>query len=118
MNFEQRIMVVCGRNGFEAPVAEALEFGYTRYRVSAQSYSQLSTVRTVFEKMKGVAIVRTWLNSDGGVFEGYVWVMDSESAVAYKERMDRKFTELDRWWQRYHEADEHTRRLMACGAVS
>ena len=30
-----------------------------------------------------------------------------------KEEADR----LEDWWQRYHVADEETRRLMACGAI-
>ena len=118
MNFEQRIKAACDRNGFDAPVAEALEFGYTRYRVSAESYSQLSTIQRAFEKMKGVSIIRTWVNSDGGVFEGYVWVMESTDATLYKAAQDEKIAEVEAWWQRYHQANEHTRRLMDCGAVS
>ena len=118
MNLEARVTMICNRNNLPAPVTEALEYGYSRVRVDARSWGEFEAVKAKLHKMKSVKVVRTWHNGDGGYFEGAVWVQDVSEYEAYTARMAARNAYLEDWWQRYHVADDATRRLMACGAIA
>ena len=59
-----------------------------------------------------------WYCAEGGVFEGSVYAMDAADHAELVRLMNEEAARLEDWWQRYHVADEETRRLMACGAIA
>ena len=50
-------------------------------------------------------------------FEAYLYVMPLEDYTQLKAKSKVEQDKLEDWWQRYHNADAETRRLMACGAI-
>ena len=118
MTSENRLFLMCRRNGFNSPVEERLEFGYRRFRIDTRSYEETSAVRYLLSRSRDFSIVRVWKCSGGGFFEGCVYVMETKDYTEYTSKMDEKMAQIEDWWQRYHVADEETRRLMACGAIA
>lgn len=116
ITFEERMALTAKKNGFEL-IWQPLKFGFQRAVFNCDSFGEMTGIERILGNMTGVAIDR-WLCTDGGVFEGVVYAMDANE----KEELDRKLTEewnrLEDWWQRYHVADDETRRLMACGAIA
>ena len=53
----------------------------------------------------------------GGVFEGVVYAMDAADKAELDRICNEERARVEDWWQRYHVADDETRRLMACGAI-
>lgn len=114
--FEERMALTAKKNGFEL-IWQPLKFGFRRAAFNCDSHGEMNGIERILRSMTDVAIDK-WLCTAGGVFEGVVYAMDANE----KAELDRKLTEernrLEDWWQRYHVADEETRRLMACGAIA
>ena len=51
-------------------------------------------------------------------FIGYIKVMPAKERDQWMTLCRQDSDRIDDWWRRYHAADEETRRLMACGAIS
>lgn len=117
-SFEARIESVCRKKGIHLPKVEQLEWGFTRLIIDVGSWEEYDLAKYYMSKVKDAVIIRTWCNGDGGYFEGAVWLMEESKYAEYKRLDDVRTAYLEDWWQRYHEADEETRRLMACGAIA
>lgn len=118
MSFESRVELMCRRYGFDIPELEPLEFGYSRIRLDAVSKNQLDAMEHLIRRINNARIVRRWENGDGGFYEGAIWIMERSRYEQYSQKMEEKQAYLEDWWQRYHVADEETRRLMACGNIA
>lgn len=117
MTLEARAARICRQENLLPPKVEPLEFGYQWIELSARSLVEFDTLLHRAKKLRGVKIVRTWTCFAGGVYEGYIWLMTTEDADAYHTKMEERNAYLEDWWTRYHNADEETRRLMACGKI-
>lgn len=116
ISFEGRLELMAKRNGLTMKW-QSLRFGLKRAMFECSSFGELNAVEQILEGMKGVEVDR-WICAAGGVFEGVVYAMEASA----KEELDKELlaekNRLEDWWQRYHVADEETRRLMACGALA
>ena len=117
ITLEDRAARICRQENLPNPKVEHLEFGFQRIKLVCRSMAEFDTLLHRAIKLRDVKIVRTWTCFAGGVYEGYIWLMDEADADAYHAKMEEKRAYLEDWWQRYHNADEETRSLMACGKI-
>ncbi len=47
-----------------------------------------------------------------------VYVMDKGSFEKWKEAERKDLERVNNWWERWHNADDETRRLMSCGVIA
>lgn len=95
---------------------EKCKYGYERAKFSFDNYTELEKVRNYLYKADSFSI-DTWTNSDGGVFEGYLFVMDRKNFQELQSKLEEDKRINEDWWNRYHFADLETKALMACGAI-
>ena len=117
MSFNQRVISMCERNLLPQPQEEPLEFGYSRMRIDATNWAEFDKALSCAKRLRKSSVVRQWQCNAGGYYEGSIWVMSADEALEYKGKMKAKMAAIDDWWNRYHEADEPTRKAMACGAI-
>lgn len=116
MTFEERIALIAKRNGL-CLKWQPLKFGFKRAVIECDSFEEFGAAKAIAGKIKD-ATIDSWLCAAGGVFEGYVYVMNSGNKEKLDEMLSAENRRIEDWWQRYHAADEETRRLMACGAIT
>lgn len=116
MTFEERMALVAKKNGFELKW-QPLRFGFKRARIRCGSFEEMSAIEYILSTMSGIAVDR-WFCSDGGAFEGAVYVMVADEKAKLDKQLAEEWNRVEDWWQRYHTADEETRRLMACGTIA
>lgn len=114
-NFEGYIRKFARDNNVEYEW-QMLKFGYKRAVISCESWSEYEFILYTLMRRKGIH-VHSWRCSDGGVFEGRVYVMTEEDYDGWKAAEKEEQRRLDDWWQRLANADEETQRLMRCGAI-
>ncbi len=115
MPFDQRIALVAKKHGLK-PRWQQLKYGLKRAVFDCDSYEEMYAVETIFGRMKGI-VCEHWSCSEG-IFEGRVYAMDSGEQEELERQSTAEMAAVEDWWQRYHAADEETRRLMACGALA
>lgn len=52
-----------------------------------------------------------------GEFEGYIYLYDAAEYQKIQEKLNEEKNSIESWWQRYHAADEATKRKMSCGEI-
>ena len=72
---------------------------------------------TYFEAVARLRRCRS-LHVDGNRYAWGAHVMFTEDRAAWGQAEAVYMAGIEEWWQRYHNADENTRRLMACGAIA
>ena len=113
-NLAARIRRLCSQYAYSMQW-QAVTFGYNRAVIACDNLDDFQIVLHQVQRLKG-AHVETWTAYDG-VFEGYVYIMDADDHIAWQAANAEQMARVEAWWQRYHDADEETRRLMACGAI-
>lgn len=94
---------------------QQLKFGYKRAKIPCYSREEYKELERALKKNKALRVDRwTCFN---GEFEAYLYVMPLEDYTQLKAKSKVEQDKLEDWWQRYHNADAETRRLMACGAI-
>lgn len=96
-------------NLIEKAKEQELEFGFKRVAVSAESYDEYGLVFNTARKADIFA--GSHLNTKT------IYLMEPEDRLQYDEQLAERQAALDKWWEKYHQEDEETRRLMACGAI-
>ena len=91
-------------------------FSAKRLLTSTTGFAKMYAVETILGRMKGI-VCEHWSCSEG-IFEGRVYAMDSGEQEELERQSTAEMAAVEDWWQRYHAADEETRRLMACGALA
>ena len=114
-SFQTRLAAAAARRGLSFSW-QPLKYGYQRAVFSCDSFEAFVRIRSLMERMKD-ASVETWKCDDGNVFEGYVYVMDAAERRTLQAISDAEAAKRNEWWQRYHAADDSTRRLMASGKI-
>lgn len=114
--FDERIALMSKRHGLSV-MWQQLKFGFKRAAFDCNSYEEMYAVENILERMDGVFVHR-WHCADGGFFEGRVYAMDAADHAELERLFNEESARIENWWQRYHAADEETRRLMACGAIA
>lgn len=112
---EPKVALKCKKYGFSY-MKQDCKFGYERLLIEFDSIADLYGMVNELRKIKG-ASVRWDCRSYGG-FYGWITVMDEDKREDLDAKLKEEADRLEDWWQRYHVADEETRRLMACGAIS
>ena len=95
---------------------ENYPYNTRRAIIECESINRFSYLRSILWNTKGIK-VDYWYVTDG-YFEGRIYVMtneDSEHAEAEtKKELERNWN----WWMRYNNANDETRKLMACGTIA
>ena len=115
MNFELTLNKMAKKHGFEYTL-QPMAYDTRRAVISVGSWNQLEYIRNAFNRISGIK-TDSWKCFDGG-FEGYVYVMESAEYDRYKAESNAEQARHWNWWERYHDADAETKRLMACGAIA
>lgn len=115
MNFDLTMKRMSKKHGFDFTMQE-LQFDARRAVIPCESWNELDCIRNVLRRVKSFEVT-DWKRFEG-VFEGYVFVMDAAEAEQLRAEQKAERARLEDWWQRYHDADAETRRLMACGAIA
>lgn len=116
INFEKYIVKFAKDNSAEIDW-QMLKFGYKRAVIHCDNWSEFDYLRNALAKRKQMHI-NYWHCSDGGFFEGNIYIMALEDYEGLKAAQKEEQRKVENWWQRYHNADAETRRLMACGAIA
>lgn len=116
IDFEKYIVkfTKCNNVGYEW---QPLKFGYKRAVVRCDSWDEFDYLRNALAKRKQIHI-ESWYCNGGGFFEGNVYIMAQEDYEGLNAAQKEEQQRLENWWQRYHNADAETRRLMACGKIA
>ena len=117
--FSSMIKALAGVLPNARPISEkqngGRRFGYKRAKISCHSWAEYTAVEAALRRNKSLR-VDYWVCFDGE-FEAYLYVMPLEDYTQLKAKSKVEQDKLEDWWQRYHNADAETRRLMACGAI-
>lgn len=114
LNFDERIALLAKRNGLTV-TWQQLKYGLKRAAFDCDSYEEMYAVENLLQRMGG-AVLEHWYCGEG-IFEGRVYAMDAADYAELQKQQREDPARLENWWQRYHDADAETRRLMACGAI-
>lgn len=114
MNFEKRLKLFAEKNGLQIRFHE-MKYGAVRAVIYCSTPDELGATFSTLNKVRGMSV--EFKSIHDGEYEGRVYVMERSE----KERIDAEcaaeMKRLKDWWQRYHEADEETRKLMASGKI-
>ena len=113
-NFEGFMRKFANQNHVEVQWQQ-LRFGYKRAKIPCHSRAEYEELKASLSRNKSLR-VDYWVCFDGE-FEAYLYVMPLEDYTQLKAKSKVEQDKLEDWWQRYHNADAETRRLMACGAI-
>lgn len=108
-SFQSRILLCCKKYNL-TPKWMTTCYGYTAVKFECDSLAEAKAVESIFHYRKGLwCILHTasWT----------VTVMDEKEHNELVEKQAEEMFRVNDWWIRYHNADENTRRLMACGAI-
>lgn len=112
---EPKVALKCKKYGFSY-MKQDCKFGYERLLIEFDSIADLYGMVNELRKIKGASV--RWDRRSYGGFYGWITVMDEDKREDLDAKLKEEADRLEDWWQRYHVADEETRRLMACGAIS
>lgn len=115
LTFDERLALLAKKHNLQYGW-QLLKYGFQRARIEVNSRSEMYAVGKMAENM-GDAKVSYWYCTAGGVFDGVVYVMEESDYNELQQAMNAEQIRVNDWWIRYHEADENTRRLMACGKI-
>lgn len=96
---------------------QALKFGYHRAVLICSDAGTYLRAKTQALRLRDVSCTFRCRSWNGG-FEGILNIMDSCDADALDKLLEAEQTQTEDWWQRYHDADEETRKAMACGKIN
>lgn len=113
-NFEGFMRKFANENNTEFQWQQ-LKFGYKRAKIPCYSREEYKELERALKRNKALRVDR-WACFDGE-FESYLYIMPMEDYCQLQAQNKAEQDKLEKWWQRYHIADEETRRLMACGAI-
>ena len=113
-NFEGFMRKFARENNVEVQWQQ-LKFGYKRAKISCYSWEEYKELEGTLKRIKSLS-VEHWVCFDGE-FEAYLYVMPLEDYTQLKAKSKVEQDKLEDWWQRYHAANDETRRLMACGEI-
>lgn len=116
LTVDERIVMRAKKYGLKV-LWQQLKFGFKRAAFDCDSYEEMYAIEGILEGIPNVHC-HHWSCSAGGVVEGRVYAMDSADHAELERLMNEESARIEDWWQRYHAADEETRRLMACGAIA
>ena len=116
LTFDERIALRAKRFGLTVKWQQ-LKFGFKRAVFDCGSYEEMYAIEKIVDGMPDTHCHR-WHCSDGGYFEGRVYAMDAADNAELERLLAEESAHIEDWWQRYHVADDETRRLMACGAIA
>lgn len=108
-SFQSRILLCCKKYSLN-PKWMTTCYGYTAVKFECDSLAEAEAVESIFHYRKGLwCILHTasWA----------VTVMDEKEHNELVEKQAEEMFRVNDWWIRYHNADEETRKLMACGAI-
>lgn len=112
---EAKVAMICKKYGIGYRL-RPLKFGFERMEIDCESYAILTGLGDEIKGIRGVS-VESNAHFDGE-FTGVLCVMDASANTKLRALLKEEQDRVEDWWQRYHVADEDTRRLMACGAIS
>ena len=115
MKCEKKVAMICRKYGL-AYRMQPLKFGYERAEIEFDNYALQEGVREKLHRIRGVSVDSA--AHFRGQFRGRLTVMDKQDAEELAEKLRKEQARIEDWWQRYHVADEETRRRMACGAIA
>ena len=113
-NFEGFMRKFARENNVEVQWQQ-LKFGYKRAKIPCCSWEEYKELERTLKRIKSLS-VEHWVNFQGE-FEAYLYIMPLEDYSQLKGKVKAENDKLENWWQRYHAANDETRRLMACGAI-
>ena len=113
-NFEGFIRKFARENNVEVQWQQ-LKFGYKRAKIPCYSWEEYKELEHSLKKNKALR-VDCW-TCFNGEFEAYLYIMSREDYIQLQARNKAEQDKIEKWWQRYHIADDETRRLMACGTI-
>lgn len=116
INFEKYIAKIAKTNNVDFDW-QILKFGYKRAVIHCDNWDEFNYLYNVLTKRKQI-YVDYWHCSDGGFFEGNIYIMAIEDYKGLKAAQKEEQCKIENWWKRYHNADAETQRLMACGAIA
>ena len=112
---EPKVALLCKKYGMSYRL-RPLRFGFERIEIECDSYAILDGLRSELRKIKGAAVDSACHFM--GQFSGRITVLDADDEEELDALLKEERDRIEEWWQRYHAADEETRRLMACGAIA
>ena len=116
MNLELTLNKMAKKHGFDFNWQD-LKYDTRRAVIHCDSWNQLGYIKNALSRIGGVKIEDCTIYG-GGVFDGYVYVMTAEESDRLRSELAAESKAHWDWWQRYHDADAETKRLMACGSVA
>lgn len=115
LKFNERMILIAKKYSL-ALKWQQLKYGFSRAVIDCGSYEEMYAVEKLLTSKANAACDR-WSCNLGGVFEGVVYAMDAADKAELDRICNEERARVEDWWQRYHVADDETRRLMACGAI-
>ena len=113
--FDERVVLMAKKYGLNVKWQQ-LKYGFKRAAFTCGSYEEMYAIESLFTRMKDV-VCEQWCCSLGE-FDGRVYVMDAADHEELENQCAAERMRVEDWWERYHDADEETRRLMACGVIA
>lgn len=98
---EKKISAFCARHGLSYEW-QALRFNGKRAVIASLDLKHHEKIMTLAKRLKGIS-VKNWWNSDGGVWEGYVYLQDASEAEQIHILTCAESTRKDNWWKAYHD---------------
>ena len=114
--FEVKIMKFAKKHNLSYRFQD-LKFGFRRIVFDTCSYEEHEYLSYLLGRIKGIDVSQ-WQCNAGGVFEGYLYVMDNTDHETLTRELEREVKESYDWWHRYTNANKETQRLMACGKIA
>lgn len=113
--FRKRIESFCKRNGYPF-YWQQMEFDFERAVLTftdskVYTQAQSRTQRNITE-----AHIE-FRSHSYGAFDAAIYIMPKEDFETLHTKTIAKLKLSDDWWHRYRNADEETRKLMACGKI-
>lgn len=88
---------------------QVLKYGYSRYAISCNDYSDHEYISNQARKYKVYA--GSFINNK------IVFIMNPNDFTSWKKAEDEEQQRVNAFWINYHNADARTRALLACGAI-
>ncbi len=109
-NIVKYAMPIRKKYGFDYVLGTLAGSDYQYARFECKDYTEYSLLTSILYRNKKIH-VDTHFNCMS------VTIVLIDEWIAWKEEQEKINAAHWDWWNRYHNADEETRRLMACGAI-
>lgn len=114
--FERKMVAFCKKHECE-PVWRDMQFGHKSVELMFDAQHKNAYFETL-AAAKGLRNVNIETNRYWqGEFEGWIRIMDQRDYEDMRSKIDAEQARVWDWWQRLHEADPETQRLMRCGQI-